>query len=303
MSERQARIKRKNEPQQEVTKKRKGSIAGNVIITIIIIAFLGLGYYAIKDKLPKPDPKPVTVETLAEDKGMSVEDFIKEYGLGEDVTKDTSEDEFLSKLTVENYAKYKGQTVEELLEENGIKGEIDPAISWTEAKQYETIGHYLQQQSDENGEAKSLEAFLSESGVPEDLWQFITEDKTLKEAEDFVSKLTVEEYAKYKGQTVSEWLKENGIKEKLDGSTPWTEAAQYETVGHYLQKMNEESGEEKTLEAFLTESGVPEAILKDITEDTTMKAVGEMWQNYEAETAETEDGASAESETQETEGE
>ena len=44
-----------------------------VIITIIIIAFLGLGYYAIKDKLPKPDPKPVTVETLAEDKGMSVE--------------------------------------------------------------------------------------------------------------------------------------------------------------------------------------------------------------------------------------
>jgi len=286
MSERQARIKRKNEPQQEV-KKKKGSIAGNVIITIIVIAFLGLGLYAIKDKLPKPAPKPTTVSKLAKGMDMSVEDFLKEYGLDGDetVTADTLQEDFEGKLTVANYAKYIGKTVADLLSENGIVDGIDETMLWTDAKeQYEMIGHFLQKQNEELGEGEepaTLEDYLNGIGVPEDLWQFITEDQSRKFAEDFISELTVAKYAEYKGQTVAELLKDKGIKEKLDETMLWSEAQQYETMGHFVQRMNAESGEDKSFKDFMAESGIAEALLPQITEDTTYKDAIEMIQSYE----------------------
>ncbi len=301
MSERQARIKRKNEPQQEV-KKKKSSITGNVIITIIVIAFLGLGLYAIKDKLPKPAPKPVTVSKLAKEQDMSVEDFLKEYGLDGDetVTADTLQEDFEGKLTVANYAKYIGKTVADLLSENGIAEGVDETMLWTDAQQYEMISHFLQKQNEELGEGEepaTFEDYLNGIGVPEDLWQFITEDKSRKFAEDFISELTVAKYAEYKGQTVAELLKDKGIKEKLDETMLWTEAQQYETMGHFVQRMNAKSGEDKSFTDFMAESGIPEELLPQITEDATYKDVIEMIQSHEAENSEQEqteaDGESA----------
>ena len=312
MSERQARIKRKNEPQQEV-KKKKGSIAGNVIITIIVIAFLGLGLYAIKDKLPKPAPKPTTVSKLAKGMDMSVEDFLKEYGLDGDetVTKDTLQEDFESKLTVANYAKYIGKTVAELASENGLAEDIDENALWTEAQaEYEMISHFLQKQNEELEEGEepaTFEDYLKGIGVPEDLWQFITEDKSRKFAEDFISGLTVAKYAEYTGKTVAEILKDNGIKENLPEDTLWKEAQQYETMGHFVQRLNAESGENTSFKDFMAESGIPEDLLPLITEDTTYKDAIEMIQSYEAagseqEQTEAEGEPEAETET-ETDGE
>ena len=197
MSEKQARIKRKNEPQQEI-KKKKGSIWGNVIAAIVVIAFLGLGYYAIKDKLPKPPEKPVTVAKLAKEKDMSVEDFIAEYGLdAEQVNKDTTETDFENMLSVANYAKYNGQTVDAWLEENGIKitdenskdGKFDETMLWTDALQYETMGHLVKRQNEETGEEKTFEEFMADNGIPEELLTVITEDTTLKDAQAVLSEL------------------------------------------------------------------------------------------------------------------
>ena len=197
MSEKQARIKRKNEPQSE-EKKQKGSIWGNVIVAVIVIAFLGLGYYAIKDKLPKPPAKPVTVAKLAKEKGMSVDELIAEYGLdASQVNKDTTREDFENMLSVANYAKYNGKTTEEWLEENGIKltdenstdGKFDETMLWTEAMQYETMGHLVKRQNEESGEEKTFEEFMSESGIPEELLTVITEETTLKDAQAILSEL------------------------------------------------------------------------------------------------------------------
>ncbi len=197
MSEKQARIKRKSEPQQE-TKKKKGSIWGNVIVTVVVIAFLGLGYYAIKDKLPKPPEKPVTVAKLAKEKDMSVEDFIAEYELdASQVNKDTTEADFENMLSVANYAKYNGQTTDEWLTENGIKitdenskdGKFDETMLWSDAMQYETMGHLVKRQNEETGEEKTFEEFMQENGIPEELLTVITEDTTIKDAQAVLSEL------------------------------------------------------------------------------------------------------------------
>lgn len=233
MSERQARIKRKNEPQQEV-KRKKGSIWGNVIIVVVIIAFLGLGLYAIKDKLPKPPVKPVTVETLAKEKKMSVEDFLKEYGLdASQVNKDTEKTVFESMLTVENYAKYSGKTVEALLSENGIKSDIDTTITWQEAQQYETIGHLVKRTNEETGENKTLEEFLTEREFPEDLMAVITEDTTLQEAEamweDYANALAAEQNGEALPEDGAEEMIEDGAEETVEDGAE--EAAETGTDG------------------------------------------------------------------------
>ncbi len=150
MSERQARIKRKSEPVKEEERK-SGSALMNWITAILIIAFLGLGGYALKDNikalLPEKPEKETTVSDLAKDRDMTVEEFIKEYGLSADeVTKETTESEMTSMLTVANYAKYNEKETDELLAEYGISG-ADSDMLWKDAyllmpmsKYAETIG-------------------------------------------------------------------------------------------------------------------------------------------------------------------
>lgn len=136
MSEKQARIKRKSEP-EKMEEKKSGSALFNWITAIVIIAFLGLGGYAVKDNikalLPERPEKEATVSDLAKDRDMTVEEFIEEYGLSADgVTGKTTESEVVSKLTVANYAKYTEKEKDELLAEYGIES-ADSDMLWQEA--------------------------------------------------------------------------------------------------------------------------------------------------------------------------
>ena len=185
MSEKQARQKRKSEPQKEI-KKQKGAWVMNTVITVIVVAFLSLAGYALKDNikaiLPERPEKEQTVADLAKAREMSVDDFLAEYGLEDgEVTEETTESEVISKLTVANYAKYNNQTTDELLEQYGIE-KADEDMLWQDAyglmpmsKYAETIG-------------MTFEDLKSQGGLPEE----ITEKTTLAEAEKIMSQLAEE---------------------------------------------------------------------------------------------------------------
>ena len=185
MSEKQARQKRKNEPQKEV-KKQKGSIWVNVVATVVVLAFLGLGGYALKDNLkaliPEKPEKEQTVADLAKDRDMSFEGFIEEFGLdAEEVNKDTTESEVISKLTVENYAKFSDKTTEELLEEYGIEG-VEGNMLWQDAYQYMPMSKYAETMG------STFDEFKSQAGLPDE----ITEDMTLKDAGEIMQRIQEE---------------------------------------------------------------------------------------------------------------
>lgn len=186
MSEKQARLKRKNAPQEE-TRKPKKSVWGNVIITIVVIAFLGLAGYALKDNiksiLPKRPEKEKTVSDIAKEKELTVEEFIETYGLTDaEVTQKTTESELMSKFTVANYAKYLGQTTEELMAAYGLEG-IDENMLWQEAMEYMPMLNYAQNMG------MTFDEFKKQSGLPDE----ITEKTTLKEAEEIMASMSASE--------------------------------------------------------------------------------------------------------------
>ncbi|MCR4693476.1 MAG: hypothetical protein K5664_06305 [Firmicutes bacterium] len=188
MSEKQARQKRKSEPQTEI-KKKKSAWVSNTVITVIVIAFLGLAGYALKDNiksiLPERPEKEQTVSDLAKARDMSVDEFLAEYGLdGGEVTEKTTESEIMSKLTVANYAKYNDQTTEELLEQYGIES-ADENMLWQEAYGLMPMSKYAETMG------MTFDDLKSQAGMPEE----ITEKTTLKEAEEIMSQQTEEETA------------------------------------------------------------------------------------------------------------
>lgn len=188
MSEKQARQKRKNAPQMEV-KKKKGAWVSNTIITVVVIAFLGLAGYALKDNikaiLPERPEKEKTVSDLAKDRDMSVEDFLTEYGLDSaEVTKKTTESEVMSKLTVANYAKYTDQTVDALLEQYGIE-KADEDMLWQDAYALMPMSKYAESMG------TTFEELKEQAGLPDG----VTEKTTLAEVQEMMSQQTEEEPA------------------------------------------------------------------------------------------------------------
>ena len=186
MSERQARQKRKNEPVAE-QKKQKGSPLFSIIATVLIVAFLGLGGYALKDNikamLPERPEKETTVSDIAKDRDMSVDELIEEFGVAdEEVTGKTTESEFKSKLTVANYAKYEGKTVEELLAENEI-AEADENMLWQDAYLLTPMSKYVESMG------MTFEDFKSQAGLPD----AITEKTTLGDAQKIVAEMQEEQ--------------------------------------------------------------------------------------------------------------
>lgn len=145
MSERQAKLKRKNEKTEEQhhSKKRsKGEIITNVVIGVTIAACLGLGGWAIADKHMTKAQQTVsqdqtadtqqdastqqvpTIEEYAQSMGMTGEDFIKEYGLdqsGQDISPSMEMTLATEYMTLGNYAKLQGQDVETVKQSMGLE--------------------------------------------------------------------------------------------------------------------------------------------------------------------------------------
>lgn len=181
MSEKQARQKRKNAPQKE-EKKQKSPWLLNTLTAVIVVAFLCLAGYALKDNikavLPERPEKEKTVSDLAKERDMSVEDFLAEYGLDSgEVTKKTTESEIMGKLTVENYAKYNGQTADELLEQYGIE-KADEKMLWQEAYELMPMLKYAESMG------TTFEELKEQAGLPDE----VTERTTLAEVKEIMEK-------------------------------------------------------------------------------------------------------------------
>lgn len=142
MSERQARIKRKNEGVEErvVKKKSKAEIITNIIICVAVVAVLVLGVWAVASKYQSDAQQAQTdvntenvsddsaqqsiptIEEYAQSVGMTGEEFIKEYGLdsNEEVTPSMELSMATEYMTLGNYAKMVGAEVSEIRESMGI---------------------------------------------------------------------------------------------------------------------------------------------------------------------------------------
>lgn len=138
MSERQAKLKRKNEACEVKKKKRSPlEVVTNIILVLLILAVLGVGGWAVYNKLsqaPANDDQAVTdnvqdsdttVPTIAEyaaTEGKEVDEFLAEYGLSSEdgVTEDMLITDIVDKLTLANYAKLMGTDTAALKESMGL---------------------------------------------------------------------------------------------------------------------------------------------------------------------------------------
>lgn len=101
--------------------RKSADTAINVVIAVVLIAVIGLAGYAIYDKMSAnlnekaiaSGEKEATVEYLAEQASMSVEDYLAQYGLS-GISKKATQTEMTDAMTVDNYITYSGTTAEDL---------------------------------------------------------------------------------------------------------------------------------------------------------------------------------------------
>ena len=114
----------------------------NAVIVIVILAVLGLGAYAVYDKVSvnletkaiQEGTSEQTVRYAADMAGMSADEYLAQYGLGEaGLNAKSTVSEMIEKMTVENYAKYSEKEVDALLEEFGLTDKATKDMLWSEA--------------------------------------------------------------------------------------------------------------------------------------------------------------------------
>ena len=132
MSERKAKLKRKNEV--EAAPKKKVDVANlivNIIIVILILALLGVGGWAAYNKL-KPVPQqngtdqmdatqeqaaaPQTIGDYLSENGLTLDEFLTTYELTEveGITEESIIDDVIRNMTLANFAKFNGTDVQSL---------------------------------------------------------------------------------------------------------------------------------------------------------------------------------------------
>ena len=143
MSERQAKLRRKNEV-KETPKKKKSAVdvIFNIIIVILVLAVLGIGGYAVYNKYkqaPQQDSTatdttqmtdeqqvaPTIAEYAQTEKGMDAETFMAEFGLVgiEGVTAESLMTDAMNYLTLANFAKLSDMDVATVKEQYGLSDE------------------------------------------------------------------------------------------------------------------------------------------------------------------------------------
>lgn len=161
------------------TNKSKGSADTmiNVIIAVILIAVIGLAVYAIYGKMSakltkqaiENGEKEATVEYLAEQQGMSIEDYLAQYELTiSDVSKKSTEEEMTDKMTVKNYVSYASTTIDELKEQYHLDEAPAEDANWGDLRKSFTVKNMV-------GDEESFKQFkeiykLDDSITMDTLW-------------------------------------------------------------------------------------------------------------------------------------
>ena len=141
MSERQAKLRRKNQDTKEVAKKKsKSDVVFNIVIVLLVVAVVGLGGWAVGTKYVQDaqmastqtegeEQAPVTIKQYAEAMGITTGQFMTEFGLdnNENINPETQMNDAIGYMTLENYAKLTGSTLEDAIKnfglDAGVKGD------------------------------------------------------------------------------------------------------------------------------------------------------------------------------------
>lgn len=143
MSERQAKRERKDKT-APAAKKQNSNVLFNVIITVLVLAVIALGVWAVYPSLKDGNSQVIEdsmeqqkLGVVAESMGTTAEEIIETYQLGEHgFNEDSNIIEVTSKMTVENYAKFEGVTVDELKAEFRYTDDVTPDMLMEEAQDY-----------------------------------------------------------------------------------------------------------------------------------------------------------------------
>lgn len=137
------------------------------VMVIIIAAVVAVGGYAVYGKVSKNlETKAIeengaakTVNYLADQAGMSVDEYLAEYGLTDaGFDGKTTESDMVSKMTLENLAKYEGSDLATFIEENGLPADkVDGNTTWEAAKDLIPLDTYFGGQFEEVKAAYELD--------------------------------------------------------------------------------------------------------------------------------------------------
>lgn len=171
MSERNAKKKKKAQ-QVDVVARKKGNPLFTTIMVLVLIAVLGLGVYAVVSNItPKQEqttePAVQDVASYLGEKGITLDEFKTEYGLGDDVTEETELSAAVGAMTVENYAKFSDMSIDAIKEENGMGAEVTNDMIWSEAQEYMPIGVYFEKMGVDYTQILNMYG-LSESDLSKD---------------------------------------------------------------------------------------------------------------------------------------
>ena len=126
----------------EKKKKSSADKLVNVVIAVAIAAFVVVGVYAtygkisegVEDRKILSGEQEATVKYLAKQSGMSVEDYLAQYGLtlSDTITEKTTESEMTDNMTIENYLVYTGmeQTADEVIADAGLTDTVTKDTLW-----------------------------------------------------------------------------------------------------------------------------------------------------------------------------
>lgn len=147
----------------------------NVIIAIVLIAVIALAGYAIYDKISsniiqteiENGEREATVGYLAEQAGMSIEDYLAQYGVS-GLGKNATEQEMTDMMTVDNYVKYAGTTIEDLQTQYHLSEAPAGDSNWGDLRKSFTVRNMV---GDEDSFAQFKEMYgLDDSITLDTLW-------------------------------------------------------------------------------------------------------------------------------------
>ncbi len=182
MGERNAKkIKKENQTPVVKPKKTKAEKIFIIVVAVIFVAVIGLGGWAIGDKIAKEralnaeteEQAQMTVEQIALEEELSVDEFLKKLGLeNAGLTAESTADEFLAKMTIESFAKFEDMDVSEFKKEYQIE-DLANDMPWNEANMKIKMSVLAEKQYN-----MSFEEFAAQAQLPAE----ITGDTTQGEA-------------------------------------------------------------------------------------------------------------------------
>ena len=182
MSERNAKkIKKENQAPAIKPKKTKAEKIFIIVMTVIFVAVIGLGGWAVGSKIAEEKAlnaetqEQMTVEQVAEEEQLSVDELLKKLGLeNAGLTAESTADELLSKMTVESYAKLDDKDVNEFKKEYQIE-DLPNDMLWSEASMKIKMSVFVEKQY-----GLSFEEFAEQAQLPAEITADTTQEEALK---------------------------------------------------------------------------------------------------------------------------